>query len=221
MNLLSDMLAPITIGEFTQNILFREPFAASGNASAIRSIFNWSVATEIIQSGYTKCYFANNGRIASHPEPLCMDRFYKGISEGSTLVIPHAEEAHRSFASLVPEFTTHYPCPIDIQLYLTPEGNEGFDWHYDYEDVFVLQSFGVKEFTLRKNSFWPKASNREISQQSLWRQETSNSEIRCTLQAGDWLYIPAGYWHKARALTKSYHVSVGLLFEHSKNAEIF
>jgi ribosomal protein L16 Arg81 hydroxylase len=216
------MLTPLSVNDFTTKILFKEPFAAPEQAMQIRSIFNWNVALEIIQSRYEKSFFAKNGKTSEEPGPMCMDRFYRGISEGRTLVIPHAEKAHSTFAALAHEFTQHYPRPVDVQLYLTPEGGEGFDWHYDYEDVFVLQSSGVKEFILRKNSFWPKAADRKISQQSFWQQEKFHGEIRCTLQAGDWLYIPAGYWHKARALTKSYHVSVGLLFEqHTMNAEIF
>ncbi|WP_413293653.1 JmjC domain-containing protein [Bdellovibrio sp. HCB185ZH] len=221
MNLFSNMLSPLSIEDFTQKILFKEPFAAPEKATEIRNIFNWNVATEIIQSRYGKSFFAKNGKVSEEPAPLCMDRFYRGITEGKTLVIPHAENAHSTFAALAHQFTQYYPRPVDVELYLTPEGNEGLDWHYDYEDVFVLQSSGVKEFILRKNSFWPKAADRQISQQTLWPQEKFTGEIRCTLQAGDWLYIPAGYWHKARALTKSYHVSVGLLFDHSKNDAIF
>jgi ribosomal protein L16 Arg81 hydroxylase len=34
---------------------------------------------------------------------------------------------------------------------------------------------------------------------------------RCTLAAGDWLSIPAGYWHRTRALEESLSLSVGVL----------
>jgi ribosomal protein L16 Arg81 hydroxylase len=35
--------------------------------------------------------------------------------------------------------------------------------------------------------------------------------IRCELQAGDWLYIPNGYWHRACANSESLSLAVGIL----------
>src|SRR5205085_5069557 len=34
--------------------------------------------------------------------------------------------------------------------------------------------------------------------------------MRCMLHAGDWLYLPAGYWHCGRALDESVSLSVGV-----------
>jgi ribosomal protein L16 Arg81 hydroxylase len=34
--------------------------------------------------------------------------------------------------------------------------------------------------------------------------------MRCTLGAGDWLYLPAGYWHRAQAGAESISLSVGV-----------
>ena len=35
--------------------------------------------------------------------------------------------------------------------------------------------------------------------------------LQCTLAAGDWLYIPAGYWHRTSATAQSTSLSVGIL----------
>ena len=35
--------------------------------------------------------------------------------------------------------------------------------------------------------------------------------VRCTLAAGDWLYLPAGYWHQSEAREESISLSVGVL----------
>jgi ribosomal protein L16 Arg81 hydroxylase len=29
--------------------------------------------------------------------------------------------------------------PVDIQVYLTPDQNQAFGWHYDLEEVFIIQ----------------------------------------------------------------------------------
>ncbi|UYL07860.1 cupin domain-containing protein [Bdellovibrio sp. SKB1291214] len=213
MNLLNKMIAPMTLNEFNCDYLLQKPYSAASCAQDIRNVFNWSVAMEIVNSQYDKTFLAKNGKVITEHNPLCADSVCKGLTQGATLIIPHAELAHPTFKKLAGHFLHHYPRPYDVELYLTPEGNEGLDWHYDYEDVFVMQSSGVKEFTLRKNSFWPMAADRRISQKEVWIKEHFLNETKCTLHPGDWLYIPAGYWHKAKALTQSYHISVGLSFD--------
>lgn len=214
MNLLNKMIAPMTLNDFNSEFLMQKPYAAVSCAQEVRNIFNWSVMMEIVNAKYDKAFFAKNGKVLTEIHPLSAESICQGITQGATLIIPHAERAHPIFKALAEEFTEYYPRPYDVELYLTPEGQEGLDWHYDYEDVFVLQSFGVKEFTLRRNSYWPMAADRRISQKEVWLKEYFLNETKCTLHPGDWLYIPAGYWHKAKALTQSYHISVGLSFDH-------
>ena len=35
--------------------------------------------------------------------------------------------------------------------------------------------------------------------------------LTCRLEAGDWLYIPSGWWHIAQTQTASIHLSVGVM----------
>jgi ribosomal protein L16 Arg81 hydroxylase len=35
--------------------------------------------------------------------------------------------------------------------------------------------------------------------------------MTCRLEAGDWLYIPSGWWHIARTQTASIHLSIGVM----------
>ena len=54
-----------------------------------------------------------------------------------------------------------------------------------------------------------------------FHKEKNKTEIHCWLKAGDWLYIPKGYWHKARALKDSFHLSVGVLNTEYINSNYF
>src|SRR5947209_3055839 len=104
----------------------------------------------------------------------------------------------------------HFLAPIDVHVYCTPAGQPGFGWHYDAEDVFVLQTAGRKEWSLRKNTVnpWPLA---EALPADMRHEREIMPVLRCTLAAGDWLYIPAGYWHRTRAGEESVSLSVGVL----------
>jgi ribosomal protein L16 Arg81 hydroxylase len=35
--------------------------------------------------------------------------------------------------------------------------------------------------------------------------------MSCRLEAGDWLYIPSGWWHIARTQAESIHLSIGIM----------
>jgi 50S ribosomal protein L16 3-hydroxylase len=156
------------------------------------------------------------GQLPDNPN-LCTGRLttYEakiGFSLGRTLLIRHAEQSHNAMAEIAAQFGTLFKKPIDIQLYATPKDTEGFDWHYDVEDVFVIQSSGEKEFRLLANTVTPRPLPMMTKKNIRFSMEKKSPEIRCWLKAGDWLYIPAGYWHKAKAITDSYHLSVGVLF---------
>jgi ribosomal protein L16 Arg81 hydroxylase len=91
-----------------------------------------------------------------------------------------------------------------------PGGAAGFGWHYDAEEVFVLQTEGTKHYRLRKNTVnpWPLV---ETLPDDMQFERESMPLLRCTLNAGDWLYIPTGYWHATQAESDSISLAVGVL----------
>jgi 50S ribosomal protein L16 3-hydroxylase len=125
------------------------------------------------------------------------------------MLIRHADRCDKELMSLGKEFADEFNSDVDPQVFITPENSQGFFWHFDVEDVFVLQLSGQKEFSLRKNTVVP-FPNDDVGGQEFYSCERSPFIMRCRLHAGDWLYIPSGYWHKAVALTESTHISVGI-----------
>ena len=77
--------------------------------------------------------------------------------EGYTIFIRHAERHHPGLAELAREFEATFLGPVNIHVFATPAGAPGFSWHYDAEDVFIIQTAGEKEYSLRKNTVnpWP------------------------------------------------------------------
>jgi 50S ribosomal protein L16 3-hydroxylase len=75
--------------------------------------------------------------------------------------------------------------------------------------VFVLQTCGSKEWEPRKNTVnpWPLV---ETLPADMRHEREIMPVLRCLLAAGDWLYIPHGYWHRTRAAEESISLSVGL-----------
>lgn len=44
-----------------------------------------------------------------------------------------------------------------------------------------------------------------------YEKEKTPIEINVTLEEGDWLYIPSGWWHVAKTQKESMHISIGLM----------
>jgi ribosomal protein L16 Arg81 hydroxylase len=130
---------------------------------------------------------------------------------GYTVGIRHAERHDPSLAALAEDFRQAFAAPIDVHLYCTPANHRGFGWHYDAEEVFILQLRGVKHWSLRKNTVNPWPLVETLPQDMRYEREIMPL-MRCTLSAGDWLYIPGGYWHKTEAGSEeSVSLSVGVL----------
>jgi 50S ribosomal protein L16 3-hydroxylase len=196
--MIEELIRPLGTKEFSQQYLGQQPYAMPGTAEPFKRLLSWAMLASIFNTGHQDCWLVKNGKLAAqHDHPafrVTLTEAMRGFTEGYTVLVRHSERVHRDLNSIASKFLEHFQRPIDIQLYVTPYGQEGFDWHFDAEDVFVIQSSGEKEFYLRKSM-------------------SDGPEIRCHLCAGDFLYIPRGYWHKARAITDSCHISVGLLMK--------
>ena len=221
MNVLQELLGDFDIDDFMNDYFFQQPFAAPYNAKRFEGLLDWDLLKDVLKVHHD-CWLPRNGKLPEAKEfsrgVLSFEQAQICFQLGHTLLIRHAERADKRLAQVAGEFHQLFDAPIDIQLYATPKEEEGFDWHYDVEDVFVLQSHGEKEFRLVPNTTSPRPLPM-MSKDNMNFSKEKSPEIRCWLKAGDWLYIPAGYWHKAKALTDSFHLSVGVLCQRPVVAE--
>lgn len=216
MSIIEELLSPIPFSDFEREYLFKKPFAVPAKALRFRKLIGWPLLFEIFSSGYNECWLPKAGRLPEDPKLATgilkiEDAISAFEQEGRSVVVRHSERAHPELKAIAKDFADFFGDPIDIQLYATPPEQEGFDWHYDIEEVFVIQSSGEKEFRLRIPKVPPPLDRVTLPKTLDFENDFIGPEIRCHLKAGDWLYIPAGVWHKARALTPSFHLSVGVM----------
>ncbi|MGH7200589.1 MAG: JmjC domain-containing protein, partial [Planctomycetaceae bacterium] len=132
------------------------------------------------------------------------------FADGHTLLVRHAERQDERLAGLAERFRADFHAPVDVHLYATPGGVHGFGWHYDAEDVFILQTQGSKEYALRKNTVNPWPLVESLPADMRYERELMPI-MKCLLRGGDWLYIPGGHWHRAEAKEDSISLAVGVL----------
>ncbi|MGN6718406.1 MAG: JmjC domain-containing protein [Candidatus Binatia bacterium] len=92
-------------------------------------------------------------------------------------------------------------------MFVTPAGTYGFSWHYDREEVFVVQTEGIKDYFFRENTV--ELRKNAAPDCTRFRDEVSPmGSVR--LVEGDWLYIPTAWWHVAKCIEDSLSISIGV-----------
>ena len=206
---LEQLLGSVSTAVFMQEHFLRLPFALAGGCSHLVDCGDWPVVERVLASPGADVIVGSAEQRYAGPLPTSLEAARCLLADGLTVGIRHAEKHDESLARLAGDFAADFLAPIDIHLYCTPAGRPGFGWHYDAEDVFVLQTTGKKEWWLRKNTVNPWPLVETLPTDMRYEREIMPA-MRCLLAAGDWLYIPAGYWHRTDCLEESISLSVGI-----------
>jgi 50S ribosomal protein L16 3-hydroxylase len=207
---LSELLGLPSLDHFFERYFLQVPIAIPGGCAPLAKTFGWSTLAEFLNSGTLDVLVTRNGGPTGEPAPENIASAWKLLDKGCAIRLRHAERHSGQLHDVATAFHEIFGGPIDCHVYCTGADAVGLHWHYDAEDVFVLQMEGNKDWQLRKNTVnpWPVV-DRMPEDMQFERERTAAME--CKLAAGDWLYIPGGYWHATRATEKSLSLSVGVL----------
>jgi hypothetical protein len=151
--------------------------------------------------------YATGGRRKLPVPRLQSDKLTQQLREGATLVLDAVDELSESLRELAEGLELFFHEHIQINAYAGWRTSQGFDLHWDDHDVFILQVTGRKHWKVYgMTRAYPLAQDSEQAQkpehEPLWEQ---------TLEEGDLLYIPRGWWHVARPLDEpTLHLTVGV-----------
>lgn len=133
------------------------------------------------------------------------------FNRGSTIIIRSIENFNPQLRKLCFDLKAEFGNirRIFINLYLTPEGSQGFFHHYDREDVFILQIYGEKEWYLYDSPLPLPLEDQGFSSSTVPDQ---NRLKKLVLKPENALYIPRGMIHEAKAQTGiSCHLTISLV----------
>ncbi len=206
---LAQLLGTIPLNLFMDEYFLKLPFALSGGCKSIAHLGSWSMMEHLLGQQGADVLVGNQSGQWSGSLPSSGAEARALLDGGYTVAVRHAEAHHPALAELAADFNRDLTGAVDVQLYCTPAGFPGFGWHYDPEDVFILQTHGSKQWCLRKNTVNPWPLIESLPENMRYEAEIMPL-VRCLLKAGDWLYIPGGYWHRTAAEEESYSLSVGI-----------
>lgn len=206
---LQTLLGTLPQATFLSEYYHRLPFAQSADEKLLSALVTWDSLTAMLAADDADVLVVRDGGRHEGPLPRTHAEAEALRAAGCTILLRHAERHNELLAQLAESFRADLLGEVDVHVYATPPGEFGFSWHYDAEDVFILQTAGSKQYSLRKNTVQPWPLVESLPRDMHYEREQSML-LRATLKAGDWLYIPCGYWHKAEALAEDDPVEVSI-----------
>jgi len=206
---IQDWLGDKPKSEFVRDHYLRLPYSSAKTAREFCNLGSWAAINQILNAEEPDVMVVRQGEQFSGTPPTCAEQAQQLVADGYTVLVRNAQRHHSGLDELANAFHEDFNAPINVHIYMTPGKTYGFGWHYDVEEVFILQTSGCKEYSLRKNTVnpWPLL---ETMPADLQYEQEIMPLVQCTLSAGDWLYIPSGYWHKANAISEEPAISLAI-----------
>jgi 50S ribosomal protein L16 3-hydroxylase len=210
--MLDDWLAPNDVDWFIANCFGHTPYAAPGVARNALPLFEWRTLDAVLASPLpADVLTVASGRLVDVPRPCSVAAARRLMNAGVSVVVRAAERHDDRLRALAASFERQLPGEVHVQLYATPPRTHSYGWHFDFEDVFIAQTMGVKDYYFRANTVARDAVlGQRLDFSAVTREVSPLFSTR--LCAGDWLYIPATWWHfVVCAAEDALSISVGVM----------
>jgi 50S ribosomal protein L16 3-hydroxylase len=207
---LDRILGDVPKQRFVEDFYLRQPYSRPGGAQELCHLGTWETVERIVAKPDVDLMLARQGALWDGTGVPPYQEIRRLYADGYTLVIRHAERHEPPLAELAAGFSRDFLTAVNIHVYCTPEDQFGFGWHYDAEDVFILQTQGSKEYSLRKNTVNPWPLEETLPADMRLEREIM-PVMKCRLEAGDWLYIPGGYWHMGQSHEAAISLAIGVM----------
>ena len=224
---LKQLLAPLTVADFTSQYFEKQPLILSRNNkhyySTLLSVHEVESLVFTLSAPKNKRWFQliKDGQTLPIRPPLVDDkgdlvpsRVITSYHQGFTVVLNQLQRRSPSVSALCRSLEDSLVSATDILLksgvtanaYLTPRKAQGFSPHYDDHDVFIVQLGGAKNWRIyRALEHFPLEPLSKIQRSRLDHLH----EIE--LKPGDLLYVPRGFPHEALTGDAfSLHLTLGI-----------
>jgi hypothetical protein len=205
---LQSWLGEVPLSRFRAAHLGSTPLASSSTAHDAIAACDWKLLDRLLAARPEDVLVVAHGQSLELPAPRSLAELRRLFAAGIGVAVRKPERHCRALAELAGAFARDLPGEQRVIVFATPQRTHGFGWHYDAEDVFIVQTAGEKTYYFRRNTVGAPVRGAQPDFRS-FRFETSPT-LQCRLVAGDFLYLPRGYWHVAHAHRDSLSISIGV-----------
>lgn len=204
---LSLILNPLKPSEFHSDYYSKKPFHIGNQPNKFKNLFGWDSLNKVLNSSpvpHPTMKMVLEGRpiLATDAESVI-----EKCKEGASLVIEEMHSFDTKVGELASNLTKEIGEPTRVNLYFSQPNQQGYNRHYDTHDVFILQIAGYKKWTV----FDQTVQFPLFVQKFHDKQPPNIPLLDVTLEPGDVLYVPRGFWHEATAqIEPSLHLTLGI-----------
>ncbi len=210
MGAISQWLGDEQLARFRREQLGLQPFARPSVARAQIGACGWSMLNAALAAPAADTLVVGSGRCIERPAPRSLGALDALFAEGAGIALRSADRASLAVDALAEAVGEDIPGERRVIVFATPAATHGFGWHFDPEEVFIVQTAGIKTYYFCANSVSPRPLVANAHSFASFARERSPL-FSCELRAGDLLYLPSGYWHMARAHSHALSVSIGII----------
>ncbi|HET6968719.1 MAG TPA: cupin domain-containing protein, partial [Ornithinibacter sp.] len=158
-------------------------------------------------------YTLGGGVGATIGDQVSEDRVLREFAAGATIVLQALHRTWEPVAAAARELAADLGHPVQVNAYVTPPQNQGFDDHYDVHDVLVVQVTGEKHWRVRAPVLDAPLRSQPWTDRrdAVAAAAAAEPVVDAVLRPGDCLYLPRGWLHSATALGGvSTHLTFGI-----------
>lgn len=158
--------------------------------------------------GMTRSAVAGSRTVGDLADP---ERIRTAYDSGATIVLQSLQRLWPPIGEFCRELAARLGHRTQCNAYVTPGGHaQGFTYHHDTHDVFVLQVAGRKRWQVHEPVLELPTPRQARAGSDLVRHGAS-PVLDVVLEAGDALYLPRGWVHAAATVDEpSIHLTIGM-----------
>jgi hypothetical protein len=228
-NSFGNWILPLSLKNFEEQYLHQKLFHASSlkhqglmTWEGLNGLLNqsglWSAETlklyrhahPVAPEEYCVSSLNSQGHPLLRPHPPLVQKW---ISRGASLVLNDIDELTLPLREMSHNLKNLFGARVQANLYTSRQGIQAFSSHFDLHDVFVFQCEGEKTWHIYKNRVDAPFNHPTFNLLSQDHHEHAKGPLlkKVTLKAGDFLYLPRGFYHDALASkAPSLHVTFGV-----------
>jgi ribosomal protein L16 Arg81 hydroxylase len=144
---------------------------------------------------------------------LSKDSLYEAYLSGDTIRLIGVEKIWPPIGLLAASLQQVCDMSVGVNLFLTPPGSQAFPVHFDTLDSLIIQLAGSKQWHIWDQTYERPLDSPRSQQHVVKIITTDENQLtlreKVLLDAGDIIYLPRGFYHKAAAINElSLHLTV-------------
>lgn len=226
----ADILAPVTPEAFFAGIRGRKPAHIKGAPDKFAGVMSWQTLSDLVnQTGIWSSHSLQ--LVLDHrklePQEYCtpetgrdkqqilapdLDKVRGWLRQGASMICNDVDNLTPGLKATARALEEALTAKVQANLYCSWQAHPGFGSHFDTHEVFALHVAGRKTWRIYGRHFDDPVSH--VSFKTLGQEFHDRHKgpvtMEVTLEPGDLLYIPRGWYHDALATSEAtMHVAFG------------